>query len=193
MNRKLIHGAILLCVLATGRLAFGEETNSAPAFDFPSFRIIAERNIFDPNRTGRTKNTKKPKKSRIDSFSLVGTMNYEKGPFAFFMGSSSEYQKTLKPADTIADYKIAEIAPDYVKLAASSNQVINMPVGAQMRRRDGGPWGLAVLAGAEAEASPGADAASDQPTTGGDANKGESAIERKMRLRREAELTDTKK
>jgi len=35
-------------------------------------------------------------------------MSYEKGPFAFFEGSSSEFQKVLKQDDTIAGFKIGE-------------------------------------------------------------------------------------
>ncbi len=193
MNRRFLHRVLLVCLLAAGRMAAGEETNSVPAYDLPSFRIITERNIFDPNRTGRIRRPKGTKHSRIDSFSLVGTMSYEKGRYAFFTGSSSEYQKTLKAADTIAGYKIAEIAPDYIKLAASSNQFINLTMGAQMRRRDGGPWGLATRPDAEAEAAPSAEAATNGSTTESSSTKGETAIERKMRLRREAELKDTTK
>jgi hypothetical protein len=193
MNRRLIHHVILVCLLAAGRMAAGEETNSVPGYDLPSFRIITERNIFDPNRSGRTRNPKSKKKSRIDSFSLVGTMSYEKGRYAFFTGSSPEYQKTLKAADTIAGYKIAEIAPDFIKLAASSNQFINLAMGAQMKRRDGGPWGLATRPDAEAEATPSTEAAADGSTTESAPTKGETAIEKKMRLRREAELKDTTK
>ena len=42
--------------------------------------------------------------------------------------------------DMIAGYKIAEIAPTGVKLSAGSNQTINLPVGAQLRRVENGRW-----------------------------------------------------
>ena len=57
----------------------------------------------------------------------------------FLIGSSSQYSKVATTTDTIAGYKIAEIGFDHVKLAASSNQMVNLPVGSQMKRRDNGP------------------------------------------------------
>ena len=150
MKRTFIHIVTLAGLLAGGGIAVAEETNSitatnsAPALDYKSFQIISQRNIFNPGRSGRkpaaSKTAKPPK---VDSFTLVGTMSYEKGRFAFFDGSGAEYRKTLKPADTIAGYKIAEIAADYVKLGAVSNQTIRLPVGSQMKREEGGFWVLA--------------------------------------------------
>src|SRR5579862_1681456 len=75
--------------------------NSASPFDYSAFQLIAERNIFDPNRAPRSiRNTTQPKTT--DSFTLVGTMSYEKGIFAFFDGNSSDYKKVLKPDESIA-------------------------------------------------------------------------------------------
>jgi hypothetical protein len=102
--------------------------------------------------------------ARTDWFTLVGTMTYEKGQFAFFEGTSSEYHKTLNVGQTIAGYKIAAINPDSILLAASSNQTINLPVGTQMRRPAGGLWSVAGRAEAtppSSDASP--DAASPTP------------------------------
>ena len=52
---------------------------------------------------------------------LVGTMTYEKGTFAFFDGSSSEYRKALKRAGIIAGYKLTSIAANSVELASGTN------------------------------------------------------------------------
>ena len=73
---------------------------------------------------------------------LVGTMTYEKGTFAFFDGTSSDYKKALKLTDTIAGYKVTTIAPNGVKLASGTNEV-ELSVGAQLRREEDGPWLLA--------------------------------------------------
>jgi hypothetical protein len=81
----------------------------------------------------------------VDSFGLVGTMSYEKGPFAFFDGTSSEYRKALKRDDGIAGFKVADIEPAYVKLASPSNE-IELAVGMEMRREDKGEWHLAARA-----------------------------------------------
>src|SRR5262249_468863 len=65
-----------------------------------NFRIVTERNIFDPNRGPAIRPRSGPTRS-TDYFALVGTMSYEKGLFAFFDGTSSEYRKALKLGDSI--------------------------------------------------------------------------------------------
>jgi hypothetical protein len=128
---------------ATNSPASAAITNSPPSADsFQAFRIIAQRNIFNPNRyAGRTGGPRNPRQiARAPGFSLVGTMIYEKGAFAFFDGTDSQYKKVLKPSDTIADYRVAEIAPSYVKLEAGGNQT-TLSVGMQMKQIDG-KWEL---------------------------------------------------
>ena len=60
------------------------------------FRIVSERNIFNANRSGGQVRLATRRPARVESFTLVGTMAYEKGTFAFFEGSSSEFTKAVK-------------------------------------------------------------------------------------------------
>ncbi len=125
-----------------GSLAAGAQTTNPPSrLDYASFRIITDRNIFNPRRSARytpTERTRRPA-ARTDSFALVGTMSYEKGLFAFFDGSSSDYRKVLKQDDTIAGFKVADIQASHVKLASPSNQV-ELHVGMQLRHEEDGGW-----------------------------------------------------
>jgi hypothetical protein len=73
----------------------------------------------------------------VDTFTLVGTLTYEKGPYAFFDGSSSEYRKVLETGKTIAGHKITAITGNTVRLALGTNAV-ELSVGMQMRREDSG-------------------------------------------------------
>ncbi len=111
--------------------------------DYVAFKIINDRNIFNPNRTSRSAapvvTTERPKVVKVESFALLGTMSYAKGSVAFFDGSNSSYKKAAKPADTIANYKIKEIAPNGVKLESGGKEV-ELRVGMQMRRQDEGEW-----------------------------------------------------
>lgn len=109
--------------------------------DFSAFRIIAERNIFDPNRRGSRSNGTRERPRAVDSIGLVGVMSYEKGTFAFFDGSSSSYRKALKQNDSIAGYRLESINGDQVRLAEGTNH-FELRVGNQLRREDGGPWRL---------------------------------------------------
>src|SRR5258708_26357979 len=98
----------LLLLLGALLAMEAQEANPPSRRDYSAFRIIAERNIFNPNRSGRSgRSAARAAEGRVatPSFALVGTMGYEQGRFAFFDGSSSEYRKALEPADSIAGYK----------------------------------------------------------------------------------------
>ena len=153
--------------------------NIRSPLDYSAFRVVADRNIFDPNRAPRSTRAPAPQRT-IDSFSLVGTMSYEKGDFAFFDGSSSDYKKVLKTNDVIAGYKIVTISPELVTVAAGTNQ-LGLKVGTQMRRGEDGRW--------ERAASPAAYTANSSPSssTESPSNAADSDIIKKMMQRREKE------
>jgi hypothetical protein len=125
-----------------------QRAESAPQrFDESAFRIVPQRNIFNANRSGGGQvrgPSRRP--SSVEYFCLVGTMDYEKGTFAFFEGSSSQFTKVMKPSEVIAGHKLVEISADGVKLEADSKK-IELPVGSQMRREDEGAWQVAEARG----------------------------------------------
>jgi len=121
-------------------------TTGTQGFDESAFRIVAERNIFNANRSGgqvRLSSSRRP--TRVDSFTLVGTMAYEKGAFAFFNGSSSEFSKVLRTGGVIAGHKIVDVLAGGVKLEADG-KILDLPVGSAMRREDEGTWHLSETA-----------------------------------------------
>lgn len=121
-------------------------TNSGPVDprSYEAFRIIAMRNIFDPNRypgSSTPRGPSQPPPKRTELFTLVGAISYDKGDFAFFDSNSSDYRKTVKPGDTIAGYKVAEVSADKVTLEADGKKV-ELPVGGQMKRQGDEGWKL---------------------------------------------------
>ncbi|MGD0016564.1 MAG: hypothetical protein ABSC38_03480 [Verrucomicrobiia bacterium] len=170
-------------------------TGSAPAISFETFRIVAQRNIFNPNRySGRTGRRNPSQMAGAPGFALVGTIIYEKGAFALFDGSDAQYKKTLKLSDTIADYRVVEITPSHVKLETGTNQT-TLSVGAQMKIIDG-KWELAdgtESVGKSPDTSSGApasetatEASSEETSSGG--GSGADAILRRLMQQREKEL-----
>jgi hypothetical protein len=122
-------------VLVAAFLANAQSTNDSSALDYDSFRIIAERNIFNPDRYPQYSY---PQQQVTPTFSLAGTMSYRKGMFAFFDGTSDQYQKALQTGGTIAGYTVAKITFDGVQLQ-SGGKIIQMKVGSAMRQ-EGNGW-----------------------------------------------------
>ena len=183
------HAIIVICLLFFSSVpAPAQETNAHGRPELQAFRIITQRNIFNASRSPRRERTRTEsepeRRSRTDSVALLGTMNYEKGWVAFFDGSSPEYRKALQPGDTIAAHKIAEIAPNYVKLESGTNQPIDLKVGSEMKKRDEGNWEVKD----RIETSVAAASSSPAPSTDTNSSDGESDIIKRLMQQREQEL-----
>lgn len=120
-------------------------TNGPVALTFDSFRLISDRNIFNPNRSGtrsRSSSTNETRRTaQVESVTLGGTMSYEKGSVAFFVSNTSQYRKSTKVGETIAGYAVKTIAPDHVELEKEGAK-LELKVGKSLRREDGGAWQL---------------------------------------------------
>src|SRR5687768_3360995 len=97
----LIASGTLLSAAASTTEIPAPSTNSTnvAGTSLESFRIISERNIFNQNRSPRSARTDATTTRRspvVQSLSLVGTMSYAKGDFAFFDGTRPEYKKPVK-------------------------------------------------------------------------------------------------
>ena len=151
-NRKLnaeraVWMWVLSAVLGFGAASAWAQPSNAPArLSYDAYRVISDRNIFNPNRfarsSGRTRSDSSRPASRVESFTLVGLMQYEKGVFAFFDGTSPNYRKTLEADGAISEFKITGIDPKQVKLVSGTNE-FTLHVGVQVRREDEGDWFLA--------------------------------------------------
>jgi hypothetical protein len=121
--------------------------SAASALTLESFHIIQDRNIFNPNRSGRSQEReytrREERRARLESFALVGTLSYEKGFFAFFDGTSSDYRRVLKASDTIAGFTVAAVSPQQVTLQSTNSGDYALPVGMQLQRLDEGKWEVA--------------------------------------------------
>jgi hypothetical protein len=171
--------------MANGFAAPAQETNHVGQADFSAFRAISEKNIFNLNRTARRRGKNRTQPVG-DAFYLVGTMSYEKGAFAFFDGTGSEYRKVLQKAGAIAGYQVVEITPTSVKLETGGKQV-TMKVGTQMRHEDQGDWQL--VANSELLVNPVEDVApADGDTTSSSSSDEPNDVLKRLMQRREQEL-----
>jgi hypothetical protein len=135
---------VLAAAILLGRSLAADANSLAPppaaapaAASFAAFRLIGDWNIFDPNRVGR-KNSEPPPPAG-DTISLVGTMQYEKGLFAFFDSPDSSYRKALRVGDAIAQFTVTRILADGVELTRDSKR-LSLTIGQQLHRPEGGQW-----------------------------------------------------
>jgi hypothetical protein len=134
--------AIALGICVSVSVSAAEGTNAPGPADFASYKVIPERNIFNPRRTRGyvpTNETRRQRPRQTDWFALTGTMTYDKGPYAFFEGSSSDLRKVAKPEDTIAGFKVVNIEKNMVKLQSGTNE-LELKVGMQLRKSATGEW-----------------------------------------------------
>ncbi len=170
----------------------------AQTADFSGFRIISQRNIFNltrvPLRSNQT--VAVPAPNFVDAFSLVGTLTYEKGEFAFFDGTRPEYQKALQPTNSIGGYKLVAVLPTSVRLETRGTQ-FEMKLGMQLRRDEksahlyADSFGATTYDSASAaatNATPMLSTSSAASTSGGDASPAASEILKRLMQKREQEL-----
>ena len=158
----------LLSVLTLGLvLSSGAQTNSNPTASetqwptFDTFNVIQHNNIFDPNRRPWIRETNPgPRRPPLEGFALRGTMSYAKGKFAFFDGTSDDYNKVLSVGGNIAGYTVKDISQDDVTLVANGRYFI-LPVGRQVRKQNG-TWQM----GRPIDATTNDDSSGDQTSEG---------------------------
>jgi len=194
----------MLALLASCTFAAAQSNNNVPGpTDFTRFSgFISQRNIFDPNRVPRNSpsyvrrsNTTRATRS-TPQFTLVGTMAYEKGMFAFFNGNNSDLRKVLYQSESngIAGYTVAEITQAGVRLqSADKKQTVNLKIGEGMRQ-EGSAWLLAgaaapvTTASAEGESSPATENSSPDTSAPAASAAEPNDILKKLMQQREQEL-----
>jgi hypothetical protein len=189
--------AVLVLALANGFLADAQSNGVPGPTDYGRFSsFVTERNIFDPGRFAHSSPIRSNYRPRISrsapTFTLVGTMSYGKGMFAFFDGNQPELRKVLyqSESNSIAGYTVVEITSAGVKLqAADKKQTVQLKIG-DMMRQEGSAWQLAGQGGSFASTSavespvPAADNASpDAGATPSPALEGNDVLKKLMQQR----------
>ncbi len=147
MHTLFVAVALMLPCITTSVRA--EENKSSDMSEFESFRIVVDRNIFDPNRSPHQLNSRSVSNdpvSQPERLALLGAMVYGEEAVAFFEGTKPEYTANVNEGDTIAGYRIVEIRTDGLKLSKGERH-IELPVGSVLSRQRGSEWELSLSAG----------------------------------------------
>jgi hypothetical protein len=186
-------GRTVLSVLAAGTVlgvSFGAPTTNAPsAPDYQSFRIIRERNIFNPYRSGFRRDNPQQftQQRRADYFALVGTMSYPKGRFAFFDGSSAQYKKVVEAGAVIAGYTVKAVGQNAVTLAANGKE-FDLKVGSQLRNQGDNKWQVFGRTEEPADTETGDETAGAEPAAPKGATPEMNEILKRLMERKQQEL-----
>ena len=109
---------------------------------FDSFRLIGDRNIFDPNRRARSARSasNEPQVPTGDTIAFVGTMDYDQGIFAFFDSSDARYRKVLPEGGKLAEFVVKHVEARRVDLTRDG-KVTTLDITQQLHRPpEGGDW-----------------------------------------------------
>jgi len=189
MNLNMTRTNIILATalaLAGGLAAQSQSNrNGVPgSTEYTQFsRFITDRNIFDPNRYprngGRTQVVRTRTRTRTAGapyVTLVGTMSYEKGLFAFFDSNNQDMKTIIGAGDEIGIYTVKEISKNMVTLVSKDKKEFTMKVGEQMRQ-EGGVWQVMEAGDTGSSAAPAETTASEGSSSTGatDAQPAEAA------------------
>jgi len=174
---------IALVLFSSCLCAFAQTNQNAISVsaDYSTFsKFITDRNIFDPNRqphssSSRTRTTRstRTRSASAPSFSLVGTMVYEKGFFAFFSGNSDELKQILPASGKIAGYTVTDVSRGHAVLeSADKKQKLELKIGDVMRE-ESGKWELTGQGEVPASSAP---ATSSSSTTGENSGGGDTPV-----------------
>jgi hypothetical protein len=164
------------------------DSSVAPAASFDTFRLVSDRNIFNPNRTGRRDRPNEEQPPRLDVITVVGTMESDRGLRAFFDGSESSFRRAVRVGESVDNFKVTKISPNVVDLERDGKN-LSVSVGQQLRRPEGADWELVgedVLR-REAQTRATAEARGD-PSVPPPIPAGASDIEKRMRERRQKDF-----
>ena len=131
--------------------------------DFSTFKILGERNIFDPNRSSRSGRSNPPTSeapppprysapSVVEAFSLVGTLAYADNQMAFIDGGTAQFKKALRLNDAVAGLKLKSVAASHATFDNDGAEIV-LRVGHQLRREDRRAWQVNTQPAAYASAA----------------------------------------
>ena len=133
---------IMLAVISVAPVwAQGNDPMPTAEEDLAKFRILVDRNIFDPaRRPDSPQREERPiSESRVDRIYLTGVLVSPEDQLAFFEGSRDEYFGAIERGGKIAGFSVAYVDSDQATLMMEDRKV-NLRVGTGMTRRKGEDW-----------------------------------------------------
>ena len=121
-----------------------EVENKPGGVSYPSlasFKLIQERNIFDPDRRRPREMRRETPVAppREESFTLLGTMSYGERIMAFFEGTQRDWSGAVELGNEVAGHTLKEVGFDNVLLELKG-EILALQVGAGRSKRGDADW-----------------------------------------------------
>lgn len=122
-----------------------------------AFALVTDRNIFNPNRTARTRSAPEEKPVRTEEVALVGVVGFGQATTAVFHSADPRLKGEAGPGGRLGDFTIVTVSPSSVELRAGERSY-TLAVAQRLTRVEGGEWSASAApvpeARARAEAAP---------------------------------------
>ena len=112
---------------------------TAPAGSLVAFALVTERNIFNPNRTARTRSAPEEKPVRTEEVALVGVVGFGADPAAVFHSADPRLRGEAAAGGRLGDFSVVAVTPAGVELRAGE-RTYTLAVAQRLTRVEGGEW-----------------------------------------------------
>jgi hypothetical protein len=112
---------------------------TAPAGSLEAFALVTERNIFNPNRTARTRSAPEEKPVRTEEVALVGVVGFGADPAAVFHSADPRLRGEAAAGGRLGDFSVVAVTPAGVELRAGE-RTYTLAVAQRLSRVEGGEW-----------------------------------------------------
>ncbi len=112
---------------------------AAPAGNLEAFALLTERNIFNPNRTARTRTAPEEKPVRTEEVALVGVVGFGQSTAAVFHSADPRLKGEAGPGGRLGEFTVVAVSPSGVELRAGE-RTFTLAVAQRLTRTEGGEW-----------------------------------------------------
>lgn len=103
------------------------------------FALVTERNIFNPNRTARSRSAPEEKPVRTEEVALVGVVGFGAATSAVFHSADPRLKGEAGPGGRLGDFTVVSVTPSGVELRAGE-RTFTLAVAQRLTRVEGGEW-----------------------------------------------------
>ncbi|MFZ9839031.1 MAG: hypothetical protein ACO3JJ_10910 [Opitutaceae bacterium] len=126
---------------------------TAPAGSLEAFALVTERNIFNPNRTARTRAAPEEKPVRTEEVALVGVVGFGADTAAVFHSADPRLRGEAAAGGRLGDFSVVAVTPAGVELRAGE-RTYTLAVAQRLTRVEGGEWTASAAPVPEVRARP---------------------------------------